>query len=178
MYTGSNFHRTLITLESLPDAINNENRKNVDDPLHAIFRCDRARVVSIINYITGEELESIRKLRITYKKGEIVSCDNYDDKIFRTGIHYCKTKEATFSMMFCPQNANVPDGTWTFWSENGIKEYEGSYKNGMKEGKFVKWHDNGAKESEGSYKNGMKEGKWTVWYYNGNKFSEKSYKDG
>jgi len=71
----------------------------------------------------------------------------------------------------------------------GKKEFEGSYKDGKKNGLWTDYHENGQKSSEITYKNGKqyiirtykdgkREGFWTWWYANGQKFYEDVYKDG
>ena len=71
----------------------------------------------------------------------------------------------------------------------GKKEFEGSYKEGKKDGLWTNWYENGQKSSEITYKNGKqyiirtykdgkREGFWTWWYANGQKFYEDVYKDG
>ncbi|SVC40552.1 uncharacterized protein METZ01_LOCUS293406, partial [marine metagenome] len=75
------------------------------------------------------------------------------------------------------------DGLWTDWYENGQKKYERNYKYGFDIGSWTSWYDNGQKKSEGSYKpdalgNGMSDGLATSWWDNGQKQSERNYKDG
>ena len=40
--------------------------------------------------------------------------------------------------------------------EDGQKKFEGSFKDGKKDGPFTWWYGNGKKEYEGTYKNGKK----------------------
>ena len=51
--------------------------------------------------------------------------------------------------------------------ENGQKEKENTYKNGIPNGKWTEWHNNGEKSKEVTYKDGVKNGNWTYWYENG-----------
>ena len=71
----------------------------------------------------------------------------------------------------------------------GKKEFEGSYKDGKKDGKWTEWFKDGQKEEEGTYFKGedkmyeigkkiLKVGLWTYWYENGQKWYERTYKDG
>ena len=68
--------------------------------------------------------------------------------------------------------------------ESGEKEFEGSYKEGGKEGLWIFWYENGQKMSEGTYKDGKEDGLWTYWYLDGDdtdlayKPEERTYKDG
>ena len=72
----------------------------------------------------------------------------------------------------------IKDGLYTGWYESGQKEFEGTYKNGEKDGKWTKWYEDGRKEHEKTYKDGDKTGVWTWWFLNGQKISEQTYKDG
>jgi|ETNmetMinimDraft_33_1059910.scaffolds.fasta_scaffold48395_2 antitoxin component YwqK of YwqJK toxin-antitoxin module len=45
-------------------------------------------------------------------------------------------------------------------------------------GEAVWYHDNGQKRGDGTYKDGLRDGKWTTWYKNGQKKKEETYKDG
>jgi len=59
------------------------------------------------------------------------------------------------------------------------KKEERTYKVGKRVGKSVTyWYKTGKKKYEGTYKNGKKDGLWTERYKNGRKKEEKTYKDG
>ena len=60
----------------------------------------------------------------------------------------------------------------------GKKEFEGSYKDGKKNGLWTDYHENGEKKSKGNHKDGKLDGLWTNWYANGQKSSEITYKNG
>ena len=51
----------------------------------------------------------------------------------------------------------------------GEKEFEGSYKDGKKDGLWTFWWDNGQKKKEATFKDGERDGKWTEWYETGQK---------
>ena len=79
------------------------------------------------------------------------------------------------------------EGTWkdgekegleTKWYENGQMKIEVTYKDGIEDGLQTYWYENGQKESEGTYKNGEWDGLSTRWYENGQKESEGTIKDG
>lgn len=72
----------------------------------------------------------------------------------------------------------VKEGLCIFWYENGHKQSECTYKDGIKEGPSTLWYENGQKFSENTYKNGKVEGLFTSWYENGQKCSESTWKDG
>jgi len=75
------------------------------------------------------------------------------------------------------------DGLWTVWHENGQKWKEEHYKDGEVYGLRAWWYENGQKQYEGNYKqdalgNGIPDGLSTRWYENGQKQYEKNYKLG
>jgi len=57
------------------------------------------------------------------------------------------------------------DGIVTYWYETGEKEYEGTYKDGKREGTWTEWYENGNKMEEINYTDDKSIG----WYENGNK---------
>ena len=175
---------SIVKLELVSDTKNNEERNYVVDPSHAKFRCNKAMVVSIINPITGKEMDhdkSVYSPNFVYKKNEVAFCSRYDTDInivCTKGIHYFKTEEAALSWFYSQNDNNFLDGKCKEWHENGQKKCEGLYKDGKRDGKWTEWYDNEQTKSEKSYKDGKRDGKWTEWYMNGHKQSEKSYKDG
>ena len=64
------------------------------------------------------------------------------------------------------------------YHEKGQKEFEGSYKDGKKEGLWTYWNENGQKKYEWNYKDGEEDGLKIYWYENGQKWYEGTYKDG
>ena len=88
-----------------------------------------------------------------------------------------KNKEAALSWFYTLGDKNFPDGKWTA-HENGQRHYEGTYKDGVKNGKFIYWYTNGNQQHDGTLKDGKVDGKWTEWYTNGEKRSDVTYKDG
>jgi len=70
------------------------------------------------------------------------------------------------------------DGKQILWYENGLKNEEVNYKDGILDGKWTSWYENGQIKAEHNYKDGILDGKWTWWYENGQKRAEGNYKDG
>jgi hypothetical protein len=67
---------SIVTLELLPDSKTNESRNGVVDSNYAKFRCDKARVVDIVNFYNGITLDrdtSFHRPNFVYRKGDIVS---------------------------------------------------------------------------------------------------------
>lgn len=65
-----------------------------------------------------------------------------------------------------------------YYSTNGQKKSETSYKDGKQNGLFTSWYENGKKMSETNYIDGEVNGLFTWWYENGQKMSETNYIDG
>jgi len=70
------------------------------------------------------------------------------------------------------------DGKWTGWYENGQKFSELNWKDGIRNGKYTEWHENGQKKWEATFKDGEVDGLFTIWDENGQKKKEVTYKDG
>ena len=58
--------------------------------------------------------------------------------------------------------------------DNGNKMFEGYLTNGL----LTKWYEDGNKEMEVNFKDGVEEGLMKRWYKNGNKLMEVNFKDG
>ena len=70
------------------------------------------------------------------------------------------------------------DGKWTFWNENGQKDYEVNYKDGKEDGKrTTSWYENGQIKTEGIYKDGKQISETRYTYHNDRIDSEENYKD-
>ena len=68
---------------------------------------------------------------------------------------------------------------WITWYENGQKQDETIYKNGV-EIKRIDWYENGNKRRERNHheENGKKDGLYTYWYENGQKTYEAIFDNG
>tara|TARA_A100001037_G_scaffold193589_1_gene173249 strand:- start:1934 stop:2266 length:333 start_codon:yes stop_codon:yes gene_type:complete len=64
------------------------------------------------------------------------------------------------------------------WSIEGWKEREGSYKNGLQEGRWRSWWDNGVIRSAVHMKNGNPAGEAIYWHKNGQRKSEGNWVNG
>ena len=109
---------SILTLELLPDSVTNEDRNGISDPLHAKFRINKVKVISMIDPFTKETLNqdrSIYDIDFIYKTGEIVQTTFNDNinKVCGAGIHYFKTYETAVSWyVWYIQKKNIrPDGT-------------------------------------------------------------------
>lgn len=68
-------------------------------------------------------------------------------------------------------------GLNTWYYENGKKQLEAEYQEGVLNGRSTRWYQNGAKESVATYRNGLKNGLEVIWTASGVKAEEKTYKN-
>ena len=130
-----------------------------------IYRDKNERTFDILikYYSSGGMKENTKYL---YDDNKLIGID--DIEYYENGQMIHKGRSLLIDKTF------VRDGLWTQWYDNGKKEYEGSYLNGLKHGLWT-WYENGQKVSEGTYKNDEKDGLWTQWYENGQKKEETIY---
>ena len=155
---------SIVTMELCEDSVTNEDRNGIYDPLHAKFRTNKVKVISIIDPITKnimEEDRSINDKTFIYKIGEIIIENRYSpdiNEICSEGIHYFKTYEAALSWYYLNiSNEIEKNGTYYGWHENGQKGYERNYKDGELDGLCQGWYKNGQKWYEHNYKDGKLE---------------------
>jgi antitoxin component YwqK of YwqJK toxin-antitoxin module len=144
------------------------------DSDYAKFRCDKARVVDIVNFNNGISLDkdsSFYDHNFVYRKGEIVSADYNPqiNKVCSTGIHYFKTQDAAINWWYRQKNKYPMDGVYIDWYESGRKCSEQNYNQGQRDGLWTEWYESGQKKFEEDYKQGQKDGLWTEWYESGQK---------
>jgi len=161
---------SIVTLELLNSSVTNEKRDVVDAD-HAKFRCDKAKVIDIVNVKTGERMKedvSIYSSGFHYRMGEIVKPDHFSvllNIVCAEGIHYFKTKETAISWYYRQNTDTIPDGKYLEWYDNGNKKSEKTIKNKKVYGKFTEWWDNGNKYCEGTFG-----GEWIYYHANGTPF--------
>ena len=63
------------------------------------------------------------------------------------------------------------------WYNDGIKEFEIQYKDGVPHGEFKRWTGFGNVEMVGQYNKGLRDGKWTSYYNNKRIEAVRYYKD-
>lgn len=64
------------------------------------------------------------------------------------------------------------------WYENGLKQIEASYVNGVLDGEVASWFESGQQESQMYFKHNQVDGLMRVWHANGQKESEIYYQQG
>ena len=124
----------------------------------------------------------------------IVGCSkpiNEESLIERGGVKYQQDSQKPYSgkTFKLYNNGNkdtdgnwkdgVMNGKWTYWYENGQKEYEKTYKDGKPlNGLQTYWYENGQMSFKGTFEYERPHGLVTKWYENGQKESEGTYMDG
>ena len=99
-----------------------------------------------------------------------------------------KNKKSIIQYTWWYQNGNkegevsykngIREGTWTWWNKKGHKLWEKHYKDGNKNGTWIWWNQKGNKVQQMGYKDGNKNGTWIWWNQKGNKVQQMGYKDG
>ncbi len=85
----------------------------------------------------------------------------------------CKEKVTDFSQLqdrnglFFLMNTDKPFSGKVVAKSNGILEFEGSFKDGLRTGNWVYYYPNGQKQTEGVFVDGAKDGQWPIWKENG-----------
>ena len=77
----------------------------------------------------------------------------------------------------CNYKEGIMHGLCSEWYENGQKKSEKIFKDGKQDGLETKWYDNGQKEWEGNFNDDYLNGITTFWYKNGQKKGEMKRKD-
>ncbi|MBI2967854.1 MAG: toxin-antitoxin system YwqK family antitoxin [Bacteroidetes bacterium] len=67
------------------------------------------------------------------------------------------------------------NGIWIYYFQNCNKWSEGSYKNGLADGKFSVWRENGSLRYEGYFSNGKKLGAWKFYDESGKLIKEEEF---
>ena len=113
-----------------------------------------------------------------------------EDLEYRNGVTYLADEETPFTgraesfyengqkEMEWNYKDGMKEGLRTEWYENGQKKAEATFKDGKREGLRTKWHESGQKKKKGNYKDGKEDGLYTNWYESGQKRYEGKYKDG
>ncbi len=171
----------IVKMKKLPDTRTNETRTGVIDRKHAKFRADKLFVVSIEHETTGEKIDEIENTfyeeKVCYIVSQEVSVEDYDpdlNRVCTTGIHYFLSRESAFYWNI----AKVKDGQYYKWYENGQKNEECTYRDGVKHGPYHSWYENSQKEEECTYINSEKHGLYRSWYKNGKKMEECTLNNG
>ena len=74
--------------------------------------------------------------------------------------------------VFHVNTSGEKEGTYLFFFQNGRKQIEQNYKNGLKHGKSYLWFENGVVAEEAEYINGIRTGILKSYDEQGNKLEE------
>lgn len=176
-------NRVIVILEIPANGKNNTNRMDIYDANYARYRCDSAKVISVKDMETGNELEGAISMfghsgqkKILYLKNEVVRSDNYNENpevTFGAGIHFFLSEEpARHLSLKKPIN-----GIYKDWYDNGRISTECLFKDGVLHGEYKCWHANGELEHQGNYDHGLRNGLFEIWFANGNLKHQYNYKD-
>jgi hypothetical protein len=178
----------IVTLQPVEGTITNIDRNSVVDPRYAKFRGDKFMVVGIEHKydptLTTESVTSsgYYKESLVYRVGEIVTVEDFDNdlnNICSTGIHFFLTKEAAFSYeMPTEEYLKQLSGHRITYHDNGHKDTEAVYENGVRCGPYIVYHPNGVKGFEATFENGKPCGRRTIYRGDGSKQAECHYENG
>jgi len=165
------------------DGKNNELRDGVkrQNANCAKNRCSKAFVLDIYHMNDKKKIDSgygLRDKNFSYKVGEYVEVDNYDDdltKVCSTGIHYFLSEEPAF---FWKLNTENYTGEYKSYHDNGELRCQQFYKNGLSSGEYKEYHDNGQLRRQTFYKDGKNDGEFKDYYRNGQLRCQRFYKNG
>lgn len=119
--------------------------------------------ITAIMLICCNCVNSTPEIKETYadgkpKKVEEYITDDKGNKVLYKETHFFPGEQKYVSGTY--NNANLRNGVWTSWYENGQKNSEQKYVNGKEDGAYNVWHPNGKKYIKGAYKMGEKVGTW------------------
>jgi antitoxin component YwqK of YwqJK toxin-antitoxin module len=162
--------RVLITLEIPDDALTNMNRSSVVIKETAKYRANKANVLKIEdadgNLYETAESGFYEKKKILYKVGETVECPDYDmdaEKVCSKGIHFLLNREVAeqYELHY------IPSGVRILYHENGVKQSECTFVNGLTTGLYQTWYPSGQQEVKCMVIKGVNHGLYQRWLPSG-----------
>ncbi len=138
--------RVLVTLQIPDDALSNINRKNIDDPIKAKYRTNKAIVVDIENAKSCHTLFSNKIIH--YNVGDTIIIDDFDldlENVCSRGIHFFIDKER--ALLYDIPIQSLPNGTHKDWYENGALQSLFTVYNGKLDGTYYKYYESGILQS-------------------------------
>ena len=170
----------VIEMEFIKNSQHNMDRENVVCKETAKFRCDKVRVISIVDKITGKEKSMVHSdydKNIIYEKNSIVCVeyDKYSKRICTKGIHFFLSYEPAF---FYNLKLSKYTGLYKQFYDNGQLYEEGIYINGKLDGLYKQWYHDGKLCKECFYVKGKFHGLYKSWHENGVLHAEYTYMNG
>jgi antitoxin component YwqK of YwqJK toxin-antitoxin module len=135
----SNNRKVLIKLGIPKDALTNKDRHTIIDPKYAIYKCNKAIVMQIIDIYENEydfALSFYAKNKLVYKKNKLVQSDYDDISESGKGIYFFINEELAL-------NYRIPI-LYQHWKED-INIFKDYYSNGQLH-KKIKYYLNSQKE--------------------------------
>ncbi|MFC1584009.1 toxin-antitoxin system YwqK family antitoxin [Fibrobacterota bacterium] len=92
------------------------------------------------------------------------SCVKLEEKVINYPSGKIKEK---YSFYVDENEEEVKDGLWIKWYEDGKKEAESNWQDGIKHGLFTRWYENGEKREESNWIGGKQSGRQKKWFLTG-----------
>ena len=147
-----------------------ELNPNFDDPIELSKIIDEA-IVGKWNEFSNKSLpfdEFRQKNGVQYEKSSSFPYSGY----------YVQLDEEERIRNLRTFHNGLLNGITLSWRKNGLKFFQGNFKEGKKDGVQIFWSEKNKKTSEQIYKDGKLDGLSTKWYLNGNKSSEQIFSRG
>jgi antitoxin component YwqK of YwqJK toxin-antitoxin module len=125
--------------------------------------------------LTSCNRKTTQEIKETYADGkpkkvvEYITDDNGKKTLYKE-THYFPGEKKYISGTY--NDAQLRNGIWTSWYENGQKNSEQNYINGKEDGEYNVWHPNGKQYIKGKYIMGKEVGVWTFHDSSGNVLKE------
>lgn len=84
-----------------------------------------------------------------------------DKQVLHKEIQYFPGEKKYIEKRF--NESGNPDGVWMSWYENGNKNSQGTYRDGLWQGEYKVWYPNGKLFYSGSYDKGERVGQWKFY---------------
>ena len=95
--------------------------------------------------------------------------------LVETGLKKTYYPNGNLQMKGKLNNDGLKEGIWTSYFENGQKNSESNFKNGINNGYSMVWYPSGNVRYFGDYLNGSKTGTWTFYNEKGEVVKTESY---
>ena len=142
----------IIKLEILVG--DNENAYYISNKKYATFTASCAKILSINNKDSGQEINEIKICSAICKKDEIINSTRFI-------IEYFLSEEPAYSY-----DDTFKNGILRKWYHDGQISEESNYIDGKLNGNYKKWYMNGTLSEESNYINGKLNGPCKKFYEN------------
>jgi len=120
--------------------------------------------VLLLGVLSCNRVKTTSEVKETYADGKPKKVEEYindeqGNKILYKETYYFPGEKKYVSGTY--NNTQLRNGVWTSWYENGKKNSQQNYIDGVEDGAYNVWHHNGNQWIKGEYKMGVKVGIWT-----------------